>query len=223
MNCHWIICRHLIRREYIKKLIITSVLVFPITLLIYHLFPAHLSKMSTFILGMGIYWIFIGLSILFIMGQLKDISQIFKKEKKGEIFWNALAFLPVFGVFFICFLPGIQHISMQRWIIIIIIATVNGFLEETFWRGLYLIKFENNRLVRFLLSPVLFGLWHISLWHLKDITYVGGFMALVGGALAMGFIWSFVSGKLKNIRTCIYAHILTNIFAFTGLFAENFF
>ena len=82
-------------------------------------------------------------------------------------------------------------------------------------------EFENSFFFGFVVSSVLFGMWHISLWYLKGITYHGGFAALVGGAFAMGLLWSYSARKLKNITLCIYAHILVNIFAFTGLFVDN--
>ena len=206
------------------ELLITSILVFPITCLIFHFLPYYLSGLITFVVSMGIYLLFLSLSILYItQGKLRYLTSIIKttqEEKKNTIF-KIIPFLPVFGVFLISFVPNVLQITPISLMIVIIIAVINGTIEEIYWRGLYLKEFRHSPFIGLFISPLLFAMWHISLWFLRGITYHGGFLALVGGAFAMGLLWSFSSRQLKSIHLCIYAHILVNIFAFTGLFVEN--
>jgi membrane protease YdiL (CAAX protease family) len=205
------------------KLIISSILAFPFTLGIFQFIPADIDKRIIFIGAMCIYWIFVGTSILLVInGRLRSLSSVFQaKLTNTNLLIKILPFLPAFGVLFISFLPNVIHISAFNFILIVLVSLVNGFIEEVYWRGLYLQKFADNFLIGFVVSSILFGAWHISLWYLDGITYHDGFLSLIGGALAMGFLWSYVSRKLKSIRLCIYAHILVNILAFTGLFVEN--
>jgi hypothetical protein len=101
------------------------------------------------------------------------------------------------------------------------ISIVNGTIEEIYWRGLYLRVFKENHYFILIVSPLLFALMHGSFLAIKGMAYHGGVSALVGGALFMGLLWSFVSFKLNSIRYCIVGHVLVNVFAFTGLFVEN--
>jgi membrane protease YdiL (CAAX protease family) len=101
------------------------------------------------------------------------------------------------------------------------LAIINGVIEEIYWRGLYLKEFHHNIWLGFFLSSLLFAMWHISLWFARGIKYQSGMPALVGAALMMGFLWSFVARKAKNINTCITAHCFVDVFAFTCLFVGN--
>lgn len=208
------------RRKYI--LIISSTLAFPVTFIIFSIFPEKLSSMIVYIMGMGVYWMYISSFIILL---LKDDFRAFRKVIKNEFpssLWiKTIPFLPVLGVLFISFLPNIRHIAIDRFLIVVFIAMISGSLEEIYWRGLYLMEFPKSTIFGFLIPSVLFGMWHISLWFLKGIVYHGGFGALVGGAFIMGILWSWSSRKLRQIRFGIYAHIIVNIFAFTGLFVDN--
>jgi membrane protease YdiL (CAAX protease family) len=100
-------------------------------------------------------------------------------------------------------------------------AVINGFVEEFFWRGMYLLQFRKSVVIGMVVAPLLFAAYHIALWYVKGITYQGGIFALVGGAYVMGLLWSWVSRKTGTIFSVTIAHILVNVFAFTGLFVEN--
>jgi len=131
-----------------------------------------------------------------------------------------LTFLPVAGVFFVKFLPNIHLIDVRITTLVLINSVINGFIEELYWRGLFLVKFKKNNSVGLWLASFLFAAWHISLYSISEVSF-GGFFALVGGAFLLGALWSYCSRKLDNIIFSLIAHILLNIFAFTGLYLEN--
>ncbi len=157
----------------------------------------------------------------------KDDFHCFKRmvSSDGEFRYARLfkiaAFLPAIGAFFAAFLPNVESLALTTGLIIVVISIINGTLEEIYWRGLYLREHKGNRYLILIVSPLLFSLIHISFLTIKGMTYQGGVFALVGGALLMGLLWSYVSFKLNDIRYCIVGHVLVNIFAFTGLFVEN--
>jgi len=134
---------------------------------------------------------------------------------------TAAAFLPVLGVFFVSFLPNAAKLTPTTSILLVTMALLNGTIEEVYWRGLYLLEYPQDRRIGVWASTVLFGAWHISLWFARGVAYQGGFMALVGGAFVMGLLWTGVTRSVGNVRACILAHVLVNLFAFTGLFIEN--
>lgn len=136
--------------------------------------------------------------------------------------WIALAaFIPAIGVFFVSFLSNVAALSLSAGVLLVLMAALNGSIEELYWRGLYLLEYPDHPRIGFLLSWLLFGAWHISLWFAKGMVYKDGFGALVGGAYGLGLIWTWVARSNGNLRAVIPAHILTNLFAFTALFADN--
>ncbi|MBN1781877.1 CPBP family intramembrane metalloprotease [bacterium] len=208
-----------------RSLIISSVLVFPFTFAVFNGLPLKLPQPFLFGYSMGIYWIFLIVTMLIMEhNPLRTIAPLMQKtavRKRSGHFFRGLAWLPAVPVFFMAFLPNAGIIGFQGLVTVGVIALINGTLEEVYWRGFYTIRFPDKSLVLLGLSPLLFGLWHVSLWFVKGTVYYGGFAALVGGAFFMGLVWSLCAWKLRNISTCIAAHVLVNFFAFTGLFADN--
>jgi membrane protease YdiL (CAAX protease family) len=100
-------------------------------------------------------------------------------------------------------------------------AVLNGSIEEFYWRGLYLLEYRENARIGFFLSSLLFGAWHFSVWFARGMLYKDGMPALVGGAYVMGLLWTWVARSQGNIRAVLPAHVLVNLFAFTGLFVDN--
>jgi len=199
-----------------------SLSVLPLTLFIFQFLPAAWPFSTIYVSAMSIYWIIL-FCLLTLISQFKPIRYIISilslQPTRSLLKW--VAFLPVLGVLFIAFLPTIARISVFSFLLVLCMAVVNGTIEEVFWRGAYIIEFPKNWVVGFGLSTLLFTAWHISLWYLPNIQYHGGFGALVGGAFIMGVLWSYIARKVNAVRFGIYAHILVNIFAFTGLFVDN--
>ena len=207
-------------------LLISSFIVFPFTLVVFRMATTILGPKWGYLFGFGVYWAY-ALSITWILTtkEKRYLSSILRTNSKIKyrLLFNAAALLPVPGVFFISFLPNASHLSLQTGILVLVVAILNGLIEEIYWRGLYLKEYGSSLLIGFILSTLLFTTWHFSLWYAKGIEYQGGLLALVGGAFIMGLLWSFISRKVKSIKICIIAHIIVNIFAFTGLFVENSF
>jgi CAAX protease family protein len=103
----------------------------------------------------------------------------------------------------------------------VIFGTVNGFLEEFFWRGAYLAQGQGEPRFQ-ALGLVLFSLWHVPLTLAHGVTYEGGTFALIGGAIGLGFFWTLIAYQTGRIGWAIISHALTNIATFVGLIATNF-
>lgn len=98
---------------------------------------------------------------------------------------------------------------------------VNGFCEEFFWRGAFLHQGRGNALFQ-ALGVGLFTLWHVPLALAHGVTYPGGAVALVGGAMGLGAFWAFIAYRTDRIGWPIISHMLTNAVAFSGLISLNF-
>ncbi len=207
-----------------KFLIASAISIFPVTLIAFTFFPTDWDKMTTFLAAMIFYWLIILAScIILIAGNTFNYKKIFipQHRPKALLSYYALAFTPLPAVFFVAFLPNVFDISLQNFVVILVISLINGLLEEFYWRGLYLVHYKNNLVTSVGISTVFFTLWHISLFILNGLVYHGNYLGLVGGAIFMGVVWSYVSQKTGNIFYLIIAHFFVNIFAFTGLFVEN--
>lgn len=205
-------------------LIISSLLVLPLNLFIFGTAATSFGAGRAFLLGCIFYWLYISLILLLLLKE--DSSSLMKMISPSAEFrytesFKAAAFLPAVGAFFVGFLPNIESLNLKTGLIILGISIVNGTIEEIYWRGMYLKIFKENRYIILVVSPLLFSLMHVSFLAIEGVAYRGGVSALVGGALFMGILWSYVSLKLNNLLYCIAGHMLVNILAFTGLFVEN--
>lgn len=103
-----------------------------------------------------------------------------------------------------------------------LMALVNGTLEEAAWRGGFYRVFDDNRALGFVLGLCLFTLWHVPLALAHDIDYGGGgAAALIGGAFVLGLVWSIVVWRTGSIFWVSLAHVATNVIAFSALFSSN--
>ncbi len=187
------------------------------------------NKTLSYILTSLFYWcVFcIPLSFYFLGGH-KDIKNVYAKSSLPISTTNSrilttLAFIPCVGTLFAVFIPKITFIPIQVFGIAFLFAFINGIAEELFWRGVFVSTFPNSSLKGYILPTLLFGLWHIALYVLKDMKYQGGFAALVGGAAFFGFLWGFIAYKTKSVKVVTIAHIITNFFAFSGMIYDNWF
>ena len=205
-------------------LLISSIILLPFTFSVFQVSSSLLSPQWGYLSGFIFYWVYALAFILYITGlnraKWKSMLGGSKNHPRAFIL-QALAFVPVVGVFFISFLPNINQLSLSAAILLVVMAIVNGLIEEVYWRGLYLLEYKNDWRIGLLAATLLFAVWHISLWFSKGMLYQGGFGALVGGALIMGLLWAWVTRSVGNIRACVAAHILVNLFAFTALLVQN--
>jgi membrane protease YdiL (CAAX protease family) len=206
-----------------KQLIFFSILIVGLTFGFFYFLPNILGPKWGYVTGFALYWICAILVSLHLGGfESHNWNTLFSMKKgRAALVVSAAAFIPVFGVFFVSFLPNFSKLTVSAGLLLVLMAVINGFVEEFFWRGMYLLEFRKSVVIGMVAAPLLFAAYHIALWFIKGITYQGGFFALVGGAYIMGLLWSWVARKTGTILPVTIAHILVNIFAFTGLFVEN--
>ncbi len=207
-----------------RVLLGSSVLLIPFTLVAFQITTRLWGPRFGFLIGLGLYWGY----TLIVTGWLSRGSEGYLRElfklgawTRPRILCYSLCFIPTFGVFFIAFVPTVASITQQILLLAVVTAAINGFVEELYWRGLYLREFRDDARIGLWLATGLFGAWHISLFLIDGITYHGGFGALVGGATVMGLLWSYASRRTGNIVANSLAHVLVNLFAFTGLYINN--
>lgn len=172
------------------------------------LFFGHLIGKWAFIPIILIEW---SLFLLFIIQtQGKTQFKIWMAKPKGSLLWPitaiiiSLATLPIF----------IKHFELlNSWKIILpwlLIAFINPFLEEFYWRGFlldYTSKWKNWLAI--IVTSLLFSANHFVFAINSDL--FKGFPVFFS-TLLMGIIWAIVYKKTKSLRWTIFAHFLVDFF-----------
>ena len=208
-----------------KRILVTSsLLMLPVTYAWIQFTTSSFGAKWGYITGLAGYWVCCLLTAWLVSGGNMDyFKRMWDRQNNGKYAkWIALAaFMPVVGLFFVSFLPNVAQLAFSTGILLVVIVLLNGSIEEVYWRGLYLLEYPDNPRIGFILSPILFGAWHISLWFARGVVYKDGFLALVGGAYMLGLIWTWVARSNGNLKAVVPSHILVNGFAFTALFVDN--
>lgn len=146
------------------------------------------------------------------------------RKPSGSFGWNILAIvvglipLPLF----------LFHYKLLDdptiWLPWILLALINPWIEEFYWRGLLLDYTKNwSNGVSILFVSTLFALNHAAFGINSDVN--GGF-ELVVSTLIMGVVWGLVYKKTKSIRWAIFSHFLVDFLgvstaAFLDLFEKG--
>ena len=149
-------------------------------------------------------------------GGRKSLKKWLKKPY-GSWGWGVLALmvglipLPLF----------LQHVETlagwQVWLPWILLALINPWMEEFYWRGLlldYLKSWPNW--VSIVFTSILFAANHIAFGVNSEIN--SGFEVVVS-TLIMGLIWAIVYKQTGSLRWAIVSHFLVDFF---GLSAASF-
>jgi membrane protease YdiL (CAAX protease family) len=99
------------------------------------------------------------------------------------------------------------------WILIFIFS--NAFLEELWFRGLFLKKLEplTGKISAILLTSLVFGLVHIS------STYVIEILSFVGVTFGLGVLWSWLMFKSDSIWPAVVIHAAADVLVMIGFLA----
>jgi uncharacterized protein len=156
---------------------------------------------------MVVYWFLIALLVWANGG--KSLLIRWLAPSKGPWYWNVLALVLVVPL-----LPsfiGNIHFYSERWILLltIVVALINPWFEEAYWRGLILDRTsEWSYWVSLLLSSTFFTINHLPLAvHSIAIRYT------LIPVFVMGLVWGIVYKKTKSLRWVILGHILVNLFS----------
>ncbi|WP_207435432.1 CPBP family intramembrane glutamic endopeptidase [Sabulibacter ruber] len=107
--------------------------------------------------------------------------------------------------------------SWQIWVPWIVLALINPWVEEFYWRGLLLDATEHwTGWVAVLYTSLAFSLNHAAFGINSELN--SGF-EIIGSTFLMGVVWAIVYKKTKSLRWTIVAHFLVD---FLGLSVPAF-
>ena len=151
------------------------------------------------------------LFLLFILRfSTKTTRKKWLQKASGSIGWNILALfvgilpLPLFLMHYNTLEPW------QVWIPWILLALINPWIEEFYWRGLLLDYTKDwPNWIAILFTSLVFGLNHAVFGVNSELN--SGFTVIVS-TLIMGIIWALVFKKTNSLRWIIFAHFLVDFF-----------
>lgn len=175
-----------------------------------------------YLFSMTFYWLFFCLPVIGLHALPGDDGRLFSEKLPWRDWWIIPLLLAQVGVVAVVnFVPNTSMLSNGGMYLALLIATINGPLEEIAWRGGFLATFRDKPRLGLWLGWVLFTAWHVPLALSAGIVFDGGALALIGGAAALGLFWSWIAWRTGSVFYVAIAHALTNLFAFWVLFDRN--
>ncbi len=146
-----------------------------------------------------------------------DAIKNWLKKPTGKIWWGILAILVGLIPLPLFIFHSDTLSEWTIWLPWILVALINPWIEECYWRGL-LLDFTSNwsNWVAVLYSSVLFAINHAAFGLNSKLN--SGFEIVVS-TFIMGLVWAIIYKKTKSLRWVIFAHFLVDFF---GLSAPAF-
>jgi len=145
-------------------------------------------------------------------------------KSKGKFVWKILGLvvglipLPIF------LLHNETLAAWQVWLPWILLALINPWIEEFYWRGLLLDHTKNwPNWTSILFTSSLFALNHIAFGINSEVNRG---VELIIVTLIMGVVWAIVYKKTESLRWAVFSHFLVDFFnlsapAFLDLFNKG--
>ena len=164
-------------------------------------------------------WLF----FIFKYGGVDSIKKWLKKPD-GPLGWGLLALiiglipLPIF------LLHSDTLSGWQIWLPWILLALINPWIEEFYWRGL-LLDFTKNwpNWTSILFTSLLFALNHAAFGINSEL--MSGFEMVIS-TLIMGIVWAIIYKRTNSVRWLVFSHFLVDFLnlstpAFLDLFEKG--
>lgn len=175
-----------------------------------------------YLISLIIYWLIFCIPVVAIHVWRRHDGHLFTERLNWrDWFVPLLLVLQVGAVGLFAFMPNTPLLTTHGAMLACAVALLNGPLEETAWRGGFMTTFHDRPRLGFWLGWLLFTLWHAPLLLSQGIVFDGGAIALLGGAAALGLLWTWIAWRTGSVFYTTIAHTLTNVLTFWVLFNDN--
>jgi membrane protease YdiL (CAAX protease family) len=198
-------------------LALTGLLVFVVPVL-----SGALGGPEGFLAALTLYWLGFCLPVIAFHVRHRRGPRLFSETLAWRDWWlPGLLLLQVGLVGLVVIVPNTSLLTSQAAMLAAIVALIDAPLGEIAWRGSFLTRFADRPRLGFWLSWLLFTAWHIPLALNQGLLPDGGWMVLVGGAAALGLLWTWIVWRTGSVFWVSIAHVLTNIMIFWVLLDRN--
>ncbi len=134
----------------------------------------------------------------------RSIARLFRPTRMSCVAWGLVACPPIVSLAGRVFTTGASS-SFLLWLLI---ALVNGTLEEVLWRGVTTTLFPASFLWGVVWPSVWFGIWHLAPGMLSLPSHV---WQLVAGSLLLGLALGWVAHRTRSILWTVLSHVLAGV------------
>jgi membrane protease YdiL (CAAX protease family) len=174
-------------------------------------------KDAGYLLGFMGYWLIFGLTIpVLISGKghygslLKDRTPLFTRQNwMTAMLWGVIAGVTVI-MYGKAFLAGPFSLILLAFPL----ATINGFCEEFFWRGMFVKVFPENPWLGIVYPAIGFALWHFIPQSVFPADNVYSF---VFSTLFLGLAYGTIAYRTGSAKWTALSHSLNGILALSGM------
>lgn len=175
-----------------------------------------------YLLSLCFYWLAFCLPVIVFHVRGRRDPALFSEKLAWRDWWiPGLLLLQVGAVALLAFVPNTALLTTHAAMLGGLVAIINGPLEETAWRGGFMTRFADRPRLGFTLGWLLYTAWHLPLLLSHGIVFDGGWLTLIGGAAALGLLWSWIAWRTGSVFWVSIAHALTNAITFWVLFDHN--
>jgi membrane protease YdiL (CAAX protease family) len=192
----------------------------------FYLLAVILGSQRGYFLGFLFYWIFWCLVVPISVLGSERIRTVFARpvvSAFGKPSWVGVValFLPLLLGYGYAFPRAFA--ADARWAVLVgslVIALINGVLEELLWRGTYILIFPDSSLLGDAYPTLSFAVWHFAPQAVFPNRAPGGRIAFVLVSATIGSLWGWVAKTTGSIFWTSVTHVL---FDFSGLGARIYF
>lgn len=184
-------------------LIATTFIVFPVAV-------DQLGPRWGYLTGFIFFWVGWCVTVpLWLLGA-RGVARLFRPASprlpRPAWLWATLLAFPVAGGFATVFVPALEEVTAAALLLALVIAVLNGTLEEVFWRGTFAELFPDEPLTGWLYPAVMFTGWHIA----PALATGGRSLWFWFGTFYIGLVFGWVAYRTRTIRWTVPAHVLVN-------------
>lgn len=180
----------------------------------------YLDSLAAVLLLLSMYWAG-ACTLALASAPRSDLVGLYRTPLNRRPLEVVLTWLPTAATLCSALLLSAWLVPVGVWPAIVVLAIVNGSVEELFWRGAFVATFPRELGLAYLYPSVLFAVWHVAMALVVGMRYPSGPFALIGGAAVLGLMWGWVLWRTRDLRSVSAAHVITNVFAFAGVVMLN--
>ena len=174
-----------------------------------------------YLLGFLFKWIFWCLLIPLLIVGVDGLRSMFRSTDPpvGRPSWLGwlLLTIPLLLAYGYAFPRVLPYATATVILLSLLIAIINGTLEEVFWRGTYVQIFPKQVIWGYLYPSLGFGLWHLAPQSVTGMSNPGGIISFVAVATIFGLCWGWVAWRTGSIRWPVISHVLLDFAGFGAL------
>lgn len=174
-----------------------------------------------YLLGFGFYWLFWCLLVpRWLLGKdefstiLRDRAPLFSRSNGlAATLWFIVTLVAI-----LMYIGNFLRAPLPLILLAIPLATINGFCEEIFWRGLYVRLFPRNPWLSILYPSLGFALWHLAPQVVFPAENITGFIV---STFFLALPYGYIAYRTGSAKWTAFSHSLSGILALSGYLAPS--